>query len=251
LGDAKGLLRHPEDEVVPHKSESLDLYRQLDDKWGIAFQLSELGRLAVWQGKYDLARARLEEALRTGGFGDKWSVAHVLRSLGDIALFQHDSMQAVLLYEESLALYRELGDKFRSSTCLRNLAGVSLCEGDTERAAQLFQESLQIAFALQNVPNVALCLGGMAALALVRGWSERAATLFGMSDALREASQGMLPPADLLLYRRYFDLTREKLGAEAFDRSWKTGQLVTLDKAVIYARSAASAPELGSPLAAH
>lgn len=247
LGDATGLLRHPEDAVVAYKSESLDLYRQLDDKWGIAFQLSELGRLAVWQGNYELARARLEESLRTGGFGDKWSVAHVLRSLGDIALFQHDRAQAVLLYEESLALYRELGDKFRSSTCLRNLAGISLSEGETERAAQLYQESLQLAFALQNVPNVALCLAGMAGVALMKGCVERAATLFGMSDALREASQGMLPPADLLVYRRYYDLTRERLGEEAFDRSWKTGQLASLDKAVIYARSEANAPELDTP----
>jgi hypothetical protein len=57
----------------------------------------------------------------------------------------------------------------------------------------------------------------------------------------------MLPPADLLLYRRYYDLTREKLGEEAFDRSWRSGQLVTLDKAVVYARSEANALELGSP----
>jgi hypothetical protein len=153
----------------------------------------------------------------------------------------------VLLYEESLALYRELGDKFRSSTCLRNLAGISLWESETGRAAQLYQESLQLAFALQNVPNVALCLAGMAGVALIQGWAERAATLFGMSDALREASQGMLPPADLLLYRRYSGLAREKLGDEAFDRSWQTGQLVTLDRAVIYARSEANALELGSP----
>jgi predicted ATPase len=69
------------------------------------------GSLAMWQGDYPAASARLEEALAMRrDLGDERAIAASLNNLGGLALLQGDFRRSRALWEETLALREGLGD---------------------------------------------------------------------------------------------------------------------------------------------
>lgn len=73
--------------------------------------LTGAGTLAIWRGDYASARRLFEESLAIRReLGDKKSVASALNNLGVIASMQGDYASSRVLYEESLTIRRELKD---------------------------------------------------------------------------------------------------------------------------------------------
>ena len=67
--------------------ESLALYHELDDQWGIAIVLGNLGLGEAWQGNYERARALYEENLALSRqLQDKAGIVNELQNLGDLQL---------------------------------------------------------------------------------------------------------------------------------------------------------------------
>src|SRR3712207_9332811 len=77
--------RPPRSTLFPYTT----LFRS--DRWGVSRVLAPLARLALQQGDYAQARARLEEAVAIGReIGEKWQVAHALHELGNLARIDGD-----------------------------------------------------------------------------------------------------------------------------------------------------------------
>ncbi|UCD40810.1 MAG: tetratricopeptide repeat protein [Chloroflexota bacterium] len=146
--------------------ESLDLFREIGDKWGIARQLEVLGEVAYYQGDYSQAVELHNESLSIRkAILDKEGIAASLQHLGMIARDHGDSQHAKELFEQSLELFRELEDKIFTAQILNNLGIVehSLCEYD--HATMLFEEAVSlyrelkdnfgVSDVLQNLGNVA------------------------------------------------------------------------------------------------
>jgi hypothetical protein len=111
------------------------------------------GVAATGLGQYDGARASLTEALELGrSAGVPYWTALALSYLGDLARCEQDFAGARPLYEESVALLRELGHG-RDGGALHNLAHA--CPSGRGRAAALFRESLLAQQALENASGVA------------------------------------------------------------------------------------------------
>jgi len=215
LADATLLLGGDEAKAAHHKEESLLLYRELGDTWGVASQLSELGYLAVRAGKYDTARSMLEEAvplMKT--VGDKWYIAHATRSLGDVAWQQHDYERAAALYEESLILYRQLGDRLGEANALRNLGHLAMNRGEHNEAERYYRHGAALVRSLGNEQTVALFLASLAGVEAARKNTERAAILLTVSDNVRTASHGIVPPTDLHWYNITLSTLQAELGEE-------------------------------------
>src|SRR6266508_5450052 len=67
--------------------------------------LFNAGQLGCWMGRYEEARAYLEESLEIArGIGDKGRIAQVLQPLGMASLGQGDSAAARQYLNEGLAL---------------------------------------------------------------------------------------------------------------------------------------------------
>jgi predicted ATPase len=215
LADATLLLGGDQSEAARHKQQSLLLYRELNDTWGIASQLSELGYLAVREGRYDAARSMLEEAvplMKT--VGDRWYVAHATRSLGDVAWHQEDYPRASSLYEESLLLYRQLGDRLGEANALRNLGHLAMNSDAHEEAERLYRHGLTLVRTLGNEQTVALFVASLAGVEAARKNLERAATLLCLADEARAASHGIVPPTDLHRYNLTLSILQTELGEE-------------------------------------
>jgi predicted ATPase len=74
--------------------------------------LNWAGRLAVRQGDFGAPGALFEESLAISReLGSKWDIAHSLGGLGWTAYGQGDYGAARALFEESLTIFREIGDK--------------------------------------------------------------------------------------------------------------------------------------------
>jgi len=123
--------------------ESLNIWRTLGEKQGIASVLLSLGVGALMHGDYERAILYYEECLPlVRETGDKQGAALVLSSLGLTLFYQGNQKRAWSLFEESLALFKELGDLRGIAAVLTNQGMLRLEQHDYERAARLCEESL-------------------------------------------------------------------------------------------------------------
>jgi len=187
----------------------LALYRELDDREGVALALNNLGFVAVDQGDFARATALLTESLDLyRRLDDTWGIAQTLGDLGVVAAQQGDLARATRLLEQSLPLRRQVGDKRGIAVTLSNLGGVAADAGDYRRAEALYQENVTLARALGNKRGIALSLNSLGDVAYAQGDKTRAAALY--EDGL-------------ILFRELGDtwgmaLTLDDLGAIAAER---------------------------------
>jgi predicted ATPase/DNA-binding CsgD family transcriptional regulator len=139
--------------------ESLELFRKLGNRRGIASSINGLAFVAMVAGDYAAASAMFEESLVLfRELGDKWNLADTLYFSALAASFrvdQTDTAAARSMVEESLAISRELGDQRGLAYSLNLLGFVSLLQGEGSAACPLIEESLAIHKALGNRQGIA------------------------------------------------------------------------------------------------
>ncbi|MDQ5853342.1 MAG: tetratricopeptide repeat protein, partial [Chloroflexota bacterium] len=130
-------------------------------------------------------RAVLTESLQLfRELGDTWGIADALRSLGQVAQQEHDHMRATPLLTESLTLFRELGDKQGCATSLTLLGHMAVEQGDLRRARALYEEALALFRALGDAMGVAWSLTALGEVARLEGDYAAAGTYYAESLAL-------------------------------------------------------------------
>ena len=151
--------------------ESLELFRELNDKAGMASSLFNLGSTARVRGQYLLARSQLEEAaVLFQEVGDSWKRGRCLSQLARIATEQGQYERAHALLEESLLLYQVLGDQERLGWVRYLLARtLFVSQQDPPRAQTLAEQSLARSREVGNVWYSAFPLGLLGEMHLVQG----------------------------------------------------------------------------------
>jgi predicted ATPase/DNA-binding XRE family transcriptional regulator len=161
------------------RKDALEIFRNLDDKVGIADCLNGLGNTAMSQGHYDSARGSYEESLLIRkDLGDQWGIARLLGNLGLLAYFQMDYVQARALHLESLTLFRELRDEEGIANELVNLGDVVRRQGELSIAHSFYKESAAISGKLKDKWGLGYALMGMADVALAQGDLSTSALLY-------------------------------------------------------------------------
>ncbi|MFL5734305.1 MAG: ATP-binding protein, partial [Chloroflexia bacterium] len=136
------------------------------------------GTLAWSQGDYEAARPLFEESLAIWReLGDKHGVANMLNNLGIVALPLGNYAEAYALHEESLGIYRELGDKWSIALALANLGLVALNRGNFGEAGNLLRESLEIRRGLGDQQSTAQSLNNLGTVLRCQGEYEAAYNL--------------------------------------------------------------------------
>ncbi|HEV2742974.1 MAG TPA: tetratricopeptide repeat protein, partial [Rubrobacter sp.] len=106
----------------PLVHESLKLFRELEDKLGQAYALSNVGYAALGQGQYRRATSPMEEAVELFlEKGEKWGAAIELDFLAVAWRNQGDHGRARRLAERGLALSREVGERQTITAALYTL----------------------------------------------------------------------------------------------------------------------------------
>ena len=218
--------------------EALDIARELGDQWNTASALRYLGLLASIQGNYDAARSHLEQSLeiwRTMGTQGKLGLSWTLSFLGDVALNQNESSEARSIYEESVAILREIGDKNFLAYSVRRLGLLAWQEKDYGRAIVLCRESLKLNRELGDLRGVLACVAGFADIAVLQEKFEQGATLMATVET-QLATMGMqLLPVDKMEYERNLALLRIKLDEKILSRFWARGKRMSLEQVIVVA----------------
>jgi predicted ATPase/DNA-binding SARP family transcriptional activator len=166
--------------------ETLKIYRELNDRRGIASQFVNLGVVASYQGKHQLACLLYEQALPIfQELGNKWGMANVLGNLSSAATEQGEYVQAQSYAERELALCRELGDHGRIAWSLNKLGGLAHHQGDYERASALYEESLALFRQLGDKGGIASSLSSLGSVAYSQGDFSLAQVRYEESLAIR------------------------------------------------------------------
>jgi predicted ATPase/class 3 adenylate cyclase len=141
---AQGAAHHENIELAQAISEeSLALYRELNDKFGVAQCLDNLGSHSMLQGNFQQARTLWEEdlALRRE-LGDKDGIGWTLTCLAELAVWEGDLEEAMSLYIESRNAFREVGNQWAVSMAISGMGSIVLAKGEFEQATKLYEEAL-------------------------------------------------------------------------------------------------------------
>jgi predicted ATPase/class 3 adenylate cyclase len=147
--------------------------------------LACLGWVAWTREVHGQARELFEESLALSReLGDTWWLADSLSNLAVVSHSLRDSERATELYEQTMDLFRELGDKQSLARCLNDLGMVVYSQGDLGRAAQLTEEAVALFRELGNRGGVSVGLYNLGWIALLQDDLGRAADLYRESLSL-------------------------------------------------------------------
>ena len=163
--------------------------------WSRATDATETGlRLAgaLWRfwwvrGYLNEGRAWLEDLLARSGEVATAMRAKALRGAGVLAWVQGNYGRATALFEEALALHRDLGDRRGIATALGNLGAVARYQGDYRRATTLYEEALARVRDLGDTHGIAIGLSSLGAVAWVQGDHRRATAQLAEALVLSQA----------------------------------------------------------------
>jgi predicted ATPase/DNA-binding XRE family transcriptional regulator len=153
-------------------------WRVIGDPRFTAIGLNILSWLALKLGRFDEARAALEESIKLNlSVGDRWGLAFAYRGLGLIAQAQGEHIQAVDIFRKSLDMLTELGARPDIARLLAEMSRSVFALGDEVKAEQGWRESLRIANQTRGVWVALEALVGIASLQAKRGECEQALEL--------------------------------------------------------------------------
>lgn len=156
--------------------EALDIFRELDNKLGVAWTLRHLAFSYMRHRAIREIRPLLDEALLLfRELDDKAGIGVALSMLGIIAAAEGDSVRARSLSEESLVACRASGDPWALASGLVLLARTSAADEDWVRARALSEEGLTTCWPsgdrwliVSNLANLALAVLHLGDCAAVR-----------------------------------------------------------------------------------
>jgi tetratricopeptide (TPR) repeat protein len=129
-----------------------------------------LGALTTAQGDYPAAKAFLEQSLVLyEDLGDQWGIAASLNALAVSARDRGDYASAQSNFERSLACWRLLPDQLAIARCLHNLANVVKFRGDYARARWALSDATEIFEALGDRSGAAWSINQQGDIAREQG----------------------------------------------------------------------------------
>jgi predicted ATPase/serine/threonine protein kinase len=124
--------------------QSLSLYEQLDDRWGVAASLNALGVSAKDRGDYPAALTYLQRSLacwRT--LPDRLSTARCLYNLASLAKTQGDYPHAQVALREATDIFQEVGDPSGAAWSMNQQGDIEREQGNLETADDFYQRALK------------------------------------------------------------------------------------------------------------
>jgi predicted ATPase/DNA-binding CsgD family transcriptional regulator len=216
---------------------ALEIYRHLDDELNVAWCLGILSTLIqMYPDRRQEALAMCQEALRLFRLqGDQPGITQALNSMGEIYRLNGEIVEAKQCYEESLAVALQLGDQLRQSIVYANLSFITYQQKEYENAVRFILSSIRLMAEQDNPYGIATYIPLLAGPMTALGDERRAARLLGASRAMLENIGAGHDPADEPDVAQYEELTRSRLGEQAFEKAWQEGMAMSIQEVTAYA----------------
>jgi predicted ATPase/Flp pilus assembly protein TadD/DNA-binding XRE family transcriptional regulator len=162
--------------------ESLALFQEVDDKFGIAQCIDSLAFCAMNENNYEQARILLQEhlALRQE-IGDMDGSAVALHDLGRFAFQKGNFQQAATHYRASLALFLRMRNRWGTSYVLSSLGHTAQAQGNYEEATITLEDALALEESVGDRFGIASRLNELGLVVQSQGDYRRAAQMYGQA----------------------------------------------------------------------
>jgi DNA-binding SARP family transcriptional activator len=145
-----------------HILTAQQIYRQSDERWGVAMTTDLLGGLAWDQGDYAQAATLHAQAAATfAEIGDAVHESQSLNNLGSTYWELGRYADARATHERSIIVCRELGNKLSEGDNLDNLGGVAWILGDYPHAIRQYRAALELRQSIDDLWGVAISLSNL------------------------------------------------------------------------------------------
>jgi len=153
-------------------------WRAIGDPRFTAIGLNSLYWSALRLGRYEEARAALEESIELSiSVGDRWALGFAYRGLGIIAQVQGEHAKAVGMFRKGLDTFTEIGARQDVARALADMCRSVLALGNDAEAERGWRESLRIAMETRGIFIALEALVGLASLQAKHGDMEHALEL--------------------------------------------------------------------------
>ncbi|HLH07683.1 MAG TPA: tetratricopeptide repeat protein [Terriglobales bacterium] len=123
--------------------QSLLLYEELQDDWGIAASLNALGISSRDSGDYESAQKHLERSLACWrALADDLSIARCLHNLANVVRVRGNFASAQVALREAAGLFERLGDRSGAAWSVNQRGDVAREQGDLVAAREFYQNAL-------------------------------------------------------------------------------------------------------------
>ena len=174
--------------IIEALTESVKLWRQVNNRRGLAYALSSLGAMtaALDRNKSSRGPAILEEAVALfRQLDDKWGLAFALDLMGDaMTLMGMSDEESARYKQQSLSLYRDLDDRWGIASLLTELGYIKIKLGDYQAASKLLEEALDMARKVGDKRYMAFATAALAEVTFYMGNSIKAHNQYSESLAL-------------------------------------------------------------------
>ncbi|MBP7808539.1 MAG: tetratricopeptide repeat protein [Bacteroidia bacterium] len=149
-------------ESIKYYTTSLQIFKELKDKQGIASSLNNIGLTHQKQGNIKQALLYYTESLKLlEEIGDTLGVAYCLNNLGYIYHGQADNEKALSYYNKGYALYKKIKDVQGMAISIINIGAVYDDKGDHSYAIEKYNESYKLYESIGNLQGMAACLNNL------------------------------------------------------------------------------------------
>jgi predicted ATPase/DNA-binding winged helix-turn-helix (wHTH) protein len=124
-------------------NESLSIYEELQDQWGVAASLNALAISARDRGDYAMAETTFERSLmcwRT--LSDELATARCLHNLANVVKVRGDYGRAQSALREATAMFERLGDRSGAAWSMNQRGDIEYERGNIAGAGELYRRAL-------------------------------------------------------------------------------------------------------------
>jgi len=210
---------------------ALDVSRALGDKCQAAWALVLIGLTTL--DEPDQANRLAEEGLALfREMDDRSGMATAFNGLGEIARVNGHDEQARRNYEAAVVVAEQTGNIRRKYISLANLSYIAQHENDHGRAIALIRQKLELAREMKNYNDIATAIQVLSGSLAAVGEPERAARLLGAAETTLSRIGAHIETTDRPEYERINREVRTLLDEATFQAAWAEGRKMTLEQAV-------------------
>jgi predicted ATPase/DNA-binding winged helix-turn-helix (wHTH) protein len=125
--------------------QSLSLYEDLGDQWGIAASLNALAVSARDRGDYPAAQSNFERSLACWRMlPDRLAIARCLHNLSNVVKVRGDYSRARWALKEATDIFEALDDRSGAAWSISQLGDIAREQGDVAAARKFYQRALSV-----------------------------------------------------------------------------------------------------------
>src|SRR5258706_91013 len=214
--------------------QSLSIYRQLDDKLGLAWTTVTLGEVLNIQGDLQSAKPMLEEGLslaRSHNEGE--AVGWASSSLGFNALLRGELNEAHKFYSECKDVFDSLGPhKAGLAWAYFGLGEAALAKKTSKVAMENLKTAMNYFNSYKNRSGVAWCIEILACAASLNSLPQEAVHLWNLAEALHDSKEVRKAPIIEELHEKMKAEVLSVVGEDTLKEETADKQSYSLEQAV-------------------